>query len=281
VLLVVRREGNVVRRYVHLGTGNYNPTTARQYTDISLLTSRPDIADDASALFNMLTGYAEPPQWKKLAVAPLTLHKRILDLIEREAQRAKKGEPARITAKMNALVEPTVIRALYDAGQAGVEIDLLVRGICCLRAGVPGLSDRIRVTSIVDRFLEHSRVFAFGTGDRTEVFIASADWMPRNFHRRIEVLAPVEDPALKSRLLEEALGVGLRDNTKARRLIPDGTYVPVEQHGPEVRSQAVLLDAARRASDPKSEPLIRHVAAPPAEAPVVEAPRPPVAAVGT
>ena len=281
VLLVVRREGHIVRRYVHLGTGNYNPTTARQYTDVSFLTCRTDIADDASALFNMLTGYAEPPQWKKLSVAPLTLHKRILDLIEKEAQRAKKGEPARIIAKMNSIVEPTVIRALYDASQAGVEIDLLVRGICCLRAGVPGLSDRIRVTTIVDRFLEHSRVFAFGTGERTEVFIASADWMPRNFHRRIEVLAPIEEPALKARLLEEALGIGLRDNVKARRLQPDGTYLVVETNGPEVRSQYVLLDAARRGNDPKSEPLIRHVAAPAPEPAPAEPPRPVVAAVGS
>jgi polyphosphate kinase len=276
VLLIVRREGNLVRRYVHLGTGNYNPTTARQYTDISLLTTRTDIADDASALFNMLTGYAEPPQWKKLAVAPLTLQKRVLELIERETQRAKKGEPARILAKMNSLVEPNVIRALYEASQAGVEIDLLVRGICCLRAGVPGLSERIRVISIVDRFLEHARAFAFGTGDRVEVFIASADWMPRNFHRRIEVLAPVEDPALRNRVLDEVLGVGLRDNVKARKLMPDGTYVPVERVGPEVRSQTVLLEQARRSSDPKSEPLIRHVAAPEPAAP--EPPRPPVAA---
>jgi polyphosphate kinase len=280
VLLVVRREGNIVRRYVHLGTGNYNPTTARQYTDVSLLTTRPEIADDASALFNMLTGYAEPPQWKKLAVAPLTLHKRIVELIERETQRAKKGEPARIIAKMNALVEPTVIRALYDASQAGVDVDLLVRGICCLRAGVPGLSERIRVISIVDRFLEHSRVFAFGAGERAEVFIASSDWMPRNFHRRIEVMAPVEDPALRTRLLEEVLGLGLRDNVKARQLMPDGSYKLVSAHGPEVRSQVVLLDAARRASDPsKNEPLIRHVAAPTvSEAPITEPPRPAVAA---
>jgi polyphosphate kinase len=248
---------------VHLGTGNYNPTTARQYTDLSLLTARTDIADDASALFNMLTGYAEPPQWKKLAVAPLTLLKRVLELIERETHRAKKGEPARIIAKMNSIVEPTVIRALYEASQAGVEIDLLVRGICCLRAGVPGLSERIRVVSVVDRFLEHARVFAFGTGDRTEVFIASADWMPRNFHRRIEVMTPVEEPTLKARLIDEVLGVGLRDNVKARRLMPDGSYKPVDRSGPDIRSQQVLLDAARRGADPRSEPLIRHVAAPP------------------
>ncbi|MEO6952197.1 MAG: polyphosphate kinase 1, partial [Polyangia bacterium] len=257
VLLVVRREGNVVRRYVHLGTGNYNPTTARQYTDLSLLTSRTEIADDVSALFNMLTGYAEPPQWKKLAVAPLTLRKRIIELIERETARARKGEPARIIAKMNAVVEPAVIRALYEASQAGVDIDLLVRGICCLRAGVPGMSERIRVTSIVDRFLEHSRVFAFGAGDKADVYIASADWMPRNFHRRIEVLTPIEDPALKARLLDEVLGIALRDNVKARRLQPDGSYKLVETIGPEVRSQQVLADLARRANDPKSEPLIR------------------------
>jgi polyphosphate kinase len=203
-----------------------------------------------------------------------------MDLIERETHRARKGEPARIVAKMNSIVEPAVIRALYEASQAGVEIDLLVRGICCLRAGVPGMSDRIRVTSVVDRFLEHSRVFSFGAGDRAEVFIASADWMPRNFHRRIEVLAPVEDPVLRARLLDEVLGLGLRDNVKARRLMPDGTYVPVEAHGPELRSQTAQAEAVRRTSDPKSEPLIRHVAAPP-EAPAPEAPRPPVAATGS
>ncbi|HJZ87556.1 MAG TPA: polyphosphate kinase 1 [Polyangia bacterium] len=263
--LVVRREGSGIRRYVHLGTGNYNPQTARQYTDLSLLTARPEIADDVTALFNVLTGYAEPPQWKRLAVAPFGLQERIVLLIEREAQRARAGEPARIIAKMNALVDPLAIRALYAASQAGVEIDLLVRGICCLRPGLEGVSERIRVTSIVDRFLEHSRVFAFGAGDRTEVFLSSADWMPRNFVRRIEALFPVEDPAVRQRLLEEVLGLALSDNVKARRLQVDGSYSRIRANGAaEIRSQIMMLDAARRAGIPKipAEPVIRHAAAP-------------------
>jgi polyphosphate kinase len=270
VALVVRREATGIRRYVHLGTGNYNPTTARQYTDLSLFTARPEIADDVTALFNMLTGYCEPPVWKRLAVAPLDLQERVLALIEREAARARAGGPGRIVAKMNSLVDPGVIRALYAASQAGVEIDLLVRGICCLRPGMPGVSERIRVTSVVDRFLEHSRVFAFGAGDATEVWISSADWMPRNFVRRVEIMFPVEDPALRARVLDEVLGMGLRDNVKARRLGVDGAYTRVEQDGqPAVRSQAQLLDLARR-GEPRpaeSQPVIRHAAVP-APAPV-------------
>jgi polyphosphate kinase len=242
--LVVRREGGGIRRYVHLGTGNYNPQTARAYTDLSLFTARQEIAEDASALFNLLTGYADPPTWNRLAVAPYDLPKRIETLIVREMERAKVGEPARIIAKMNALVDPVTIRALYAASQAGVEIDLIVRGICCLRPGVPGLSERIRVTSLVDRFLEHSRVFAFGSGDKTEIWISSADWMPRNFVRRIELMCPVEEPVLKRRLLDDVLGVVLRDTQKARRLGPDGVYFPVEG-GPRLRAQAALLEGAR------------------------------------
>jgi polyphosphate kinase len=270
VALVVRREGARIKRYVHVGTGNYNPTTARQYTDLSLFSVREELADDVSALFNTLTGYAEAPNWKRLAVAPIGLQQRVLDLIAREAARAKKGEPARIVAKMNALVDPDVIKALYDASCAGVEIDLLVRGICCLRPGVAGVSERIRVTSVVDRFLEHSRVCAFGAGDRTEVFLSSADWMPRNFHRRIEVMAPVEDAALKARLLEEVLGLGGRDNVKARRLGTDGSYSAAERVEPGVRSQMALLELARRTSDSKAAaPSIRHVAAREPQAPAV------------
>jgi polyphosphate kinase len=264
VALVVRREGNGIRRYVHLGTGNYNTLTARQYTDISLFTARQEIADDASALFNLLTGYSEPPAWKRLAVAPFGLQERVIELIERERERARKGEPARIIAKMNSLVDPAVIRALYDASQAGVQIELLVRGICCLRPGVPGVSDNIRVTSIVDRFLEHSRIFAFGSPERVEVYLSSADWMPRNFLRRVEAMYPVEDSEIRGRLLEEILGLGLRDNVKARYLLPDGTYVRVEQSGPAVRSQAILMENAKqRASEVKAaEPVLRHAAAP-------------------
>ena len=265
--LVVRRVGSGIRRFVHLGTGNYNPITARQYTDLSLFTARPEVADDVTALFNMLTGYAEPPQWKRLAMAPFGLHEHVLKLIAREAERAQAGEPARIVAKMNSLVDQAVIKALYDASKAGVEIELLVRGICCLRPGVEGVSERIRVTSIVDRFLEHSRVFAFGTGDRTEVWLSSADWMPRNFIRRVEIMVPVEDNALRARLLDEVLGLALADNIKARRLQPDGTYIQVAPRAeqPAVRSQMALLEAAKRAGIPAipPKPVIRHAAAPP------------------
>jgi polyphosphate kinase len=262
--LVVRREGAGIRRYVHLGTGNYNPHTARQYTDLSLFTARPEVADDVTALFNMLTGYAEAPAWKKLAVAPFTLQDRVVELIDREAARARAGEPARIVAKMNSLVDPLVIRRLYAASQAGVEIDLLVRGICCLRPGIRGISERIRVTSIVDRFLEHSRIFAFGAGDRAEVYLASADWMPRNFIRRIEVMFPVEAPELRARLLNEVLATQLQDNVKAHRLNADGSYMRVPAGEVAVRSQLVLLEAARRAAQTRViEPVIRQAAAPP------------------
>ena len=263
VALVVRREGNGIRRYVHLGTGNYNPHTARLYTDLSLFTSRVEIADDVSALFNMLTGFAVAPAWKRLVVAPMGLQEKVLALIQREADKARRGEPARILAKMNSLVDPTVIRALYAASQAGVEIDLLVRGICCLRPGVPGVSERIRVSSVVDRFLEHSRLFAFGAGPNPEVWMSSADWMPRNFLRRIEVMFPVEDPVIRQRLLDEVLGVALKDNVKARRLQVDGTYAPVGGEGTPLRSQAVLMDLARRTSqDPKPLEALRHATAP-------------------
>ncbi|QRO02442.1 polyphosphate kinase 1 [Archangium violaceum] len=275
VVLVVRREGNGIRRYVHLGTGNYNPHTARLYTDLSLFTSREEIADDVSALFNMLTGYAVAPQWKRLAVAPMGLQERVLSLIQREAEKARRGEPARIVAKMNSLVDATVIRALYAASQAGVDIDLLVRGICCLRPGGPGVSERIRVTSVVDRFLEHSRVFAFGAGANPEVWMSSADWMPRNFLRRVEVMFPVEDPAIRQRLLDEVLGVALADNVKARRLQVDGSYVPVGRNGHQVRSQSVLMERAKRNShqDPKPLEALRHATAPDAPTPSRQVPQ--------
>jgi polyphosphate kinase len=260
VTLVVRREGSGIQRYVHLGTGNYNPATARAYTDLSLFTVQPEIADDVTALFNLLTGYSTQPNWKRLAVAPVTLQPRVLELIERETGRAKAGGSGRIVAKLNSLVDPVVIRALYAASQAGVEIDLLIRGICCLRPGVAGLSERIRVFSVVDRFLEHSRAFAFGSGSQVEVFISSADWMPRNFHRRVEVMAPVEDPALKQRILDEVLGLALEDNSRARQLLADGAYVPVNHlpSAPLVRSQHLLVDLARR-GQAAAEPLLRRV----------------------
>jgi polyphosphate kinase len=277
VALVVRREGHGIRRYVHLGTGNYNPTTARQYTDLSLFTARQEIADDVTALFNMLTGYSTAPQWKRLSVAPMGLQEKVLGLIQRETDKARKGESGRIVAKMNSLVDPSVIRALYAASQAGVRIELLVRGVCCLRPGVPGVSENIRVTSVVDRFLEHSRVFAFGEGAQAEVWMSSADWMPRNFVRRIETMFPVEDPVIRQRLLDEVLGVSLKDNVKARRLQRDGTYVPVGQDGAQVRSQMVLLEMARRSADPKPiESLMRHAAAPELPAETLRSPTAPV-----
>ncbi len=265
VALVVRREAGGIRRYVHLGTGDYNGLTARHYTDLSLFTSREEIADDVTALFNMLTGYSVPPKFKRLVVAPFNLLERLLQLIEREADRAKKGEPARIVAKMNNLVDASVIRALYRASQAGVRVDLLVRGICCLKPGLPGVSEHIRVTSVVDRFLEHTRLFAFGPRERAEVFLTSADWMPRNFHRRIEVMVPVEDPALRTRLLEEVLGLGLRDTAKAMELTADGSYVPVTPHGggPGFRSQMAALELVRRHDDSKAaDARLRHAPGP-------------------
>jgi polyphosphate kinase len=260
--LVVRRDGEIIRRYVHIGTGNYNPQTARLYTDLSLFTAREEIADDVSALFNLLTGFADPPRWRRLVVAPFGMRDAIIERIEREATCARRSEPARILAKMNSLVDPQVIRALYTASQAGVEIDLIVRGICCLRPGVPGVSDRIRVRSIVDRFLEHSRLFAFGEGERRELLLSSADWMPRNFQRRIETMVPVEDRAIRARLLEEVLGFGMRDNVKARILGTDGTHsrVTAREGAEPFQSQVRLIEAARASESVVTD--LRQAAAP-------------------
>ena len=249
VALVVRREGNGVRRYVHLGTGNYNLATARQYTDVSLLTADHDIAEDASALFNLLTGYSRAPTWRQLVVAPFNLHEALLASIGGEIAAAQRGEPARIRAKMNALVDPEIIRALYRASQAGVDVGLAIRGICCLRPGLPGVSDRIRVVSVLDRFLEHSRVFAFGPDDRAKVYLSSADWMPRNFFRRVEVMVPVLDAQLRQRLLDEVLGLALRDNAKARQLQPDGDYTSCPAVDVPLRSQSAALEVVRLARE--------------------------------
>jgi len=245
--LVVRREKSGLRRYVHLSTGNYNPTTARIYTDLGLFTANPDFGEDVSEMFNLLTGYSQRRRWRKLVVAPVELRERVIALIERERGHAEAGKPARIIVKMNALVEVSVIDALYRASQAGVEIDLIIRGICCLRAGLPGVSERIRVTSIVDRFLEHSRVFYFANAGNPEVFLGSADWMPRNFFRRIEVMFPVEDTQLKARICEAILPTILSDNVKARVQNSDGSYhraTPGEGQ-PAVRSQVALHSLAR------------------------------------
>jgi len=222
--LVVRREGNEIRRYVHLATGNYNPTTAKLYTDLSLLTCRPEFGEDATNLFNLLTGICQFQGMQKLIVAPFDLHAKMLQLVAREAANAKRGLPARIIAKFNSLVEPELIKALYAASQAGVKIELIIRGICCLRPGVPGLSENITVRSIVDRFLEHSRIYYFENACQAEVYVGSADWMPRNLFRRIEVVFPIEDGILCDRIIREILGVALADNVKARFLGPDGVY---------------------------------------------------------
>ena len=241
--LVVRQEGNALRRYMHLGTGNYNQTTALLYTDFGLFTADEDIGEDASALFNLLTGYSQGHVWRKLVAAPEHLHRRTLDLIEEQTERAKAGRPSRIFAKLNALVDYRVIEALYRASQAGVPIDLIVRGICGLRPGLPGISENIRVTSIVDRFLEHSRLYVFSPDDEAQVYLSSADWMPRNFHRRVEVMFPVEDPSLKRRILKEVIPTYLRDNTRARRLESDGSYTRVRPQPGEAahRSQEEFL----------------------------------------
>jgi polyphosphate kinase len=257
VALVVRREADRIRRYVHLGTGNYNPQTARLYSDVSFFTAREEIGEDAAALFNLLTGYSEPPAWRRLAVAPFDLQARLLALVEEQAVLARRGLPAAIAAKMNSLVDPTLITALYAASQAGVKIDLVVRGICCLRPGVPGVSERIRVVSIVDRFLEHSRVFSFGVGERAQVYIASSDWMPRNFHRRIEVMCLIEDPPSRARLVEEVLEGALGDDVNARELQADGGYRACASSRGR-RCQATQLSAARLRNAPP--PLVTPIA---------------------
>jgi polyphosphate kinase len=248
--LVVRREPEGVRRYVHLATGNYNPSTSRIYTDLGLFTANPDFGQDTSEMFNLLTGYSGGHQWKKLVVAPVGLRERVIELIERERRHAESGGRARIIVKMNSLVEPSVIDSLYRASQAGVSIDLVIRGICCLRPGLAGVSENIRVSSIVDKFLEHSRIFYFENAGNPDVFLASADWMPRNFFRRIEVMFPIEDPRLKARIIDEILPTVLNDTVKARRLQSDGGYSRVgpSDGKPAVRSQLVFQNLAREAA---------------------------------
>jgi polyphosphate kinase len=247
--LVLRREGDGIRRYAHLGTGNYNPSTARVYTDIGLLTASPALTSDVARVFDFLTSLSRPARMERLLVAPFDALDRMLALIRREADHARAGRPARIVAKMNALVEPAVIEALYEASIAGVQVDLCVRGICCLRPGVPGVSERVRVISIVDRFLEHSRIYSFENGGAPEVYLGSADWMPRNLRHRVEVLFPIEDAAIRERLRTEILGTYFADRVKARRILPDGAHerVAAQPGEPAVRAQAALLEIAARA----------------------------------
>ncbi len=248
--MVVRREGKTMRRYMHLGTGNYNAVTAHLYTDMGMFTCDKEIGEDVTDLFNYLTGYSEKKDYRKLLVAPIDLRQRIVQLIEREIAHSQAGRPARIIFKVNGLVDRQMIRLLYDASSAGVKVDLLVRGVCCLRPGIPGISENIRVTSIVGRFLEHSRVFFFENGGAHEVYMGSADLMPRNLNERVETIFPVRDPELVRTVREDILELYLRDNVKARRMHADGTYtrvvaVPGEQ---TVNSQEVLMERTRKGS---------------------------------
>jgi polyphosphate kinase len=237
--LIVRREPDGIRRYVHIGSGNYNSRTARLYTDVGLFTCSPSIGADVSDLFNSLTGISRQRLYRKLLVAPANMRDRLVELIDRESAHARAGRRGRIVAKMNALVDAEVIDALYRASQAGVDIDLIVRGICCLRPGIPGVSDRIRVLSIVGRFLEHSRIFHFGNAGEDEYYIGSADWMPRNFLRRVEAVAPVEAPRLQARL-DSLLRTCLEDNRQSWELDAMGSWKQRKPFG-EAHSTHVRL----------------------------------------
>lgn len=256
ITLVVRREEDGIRRYVHLGTGNYNDATAKLYTDMGLLTCAEPIGEDATAVFNMLSGYSEPLGWNKLSLAPLWLKERFKYLIAREEQYAREGKKARIIAKMNSLCDPDIIEALYKASSAGVKIDLIVRGICCLKVGIPGVSENITVRSIVGNFLEHSRIFYFENDENYEIYCGSADWMPRNLERRVEILFPVEKPGLKEELFH-ILDCQLRDNLKAHVMQKDGSYEKVNRRGKEpFNSQDNFCkEAIQRAKD-AAEPTV-------------------------
>ena len=270
--LVVRREGHQIRRYVHLATGNYNPTTAKIYTDLGLFTCRPEFGEDVTNFFNLLTGICQFQGLRKLVAAPFDLHNRLLALVQREAQNARQGLPARIILKLNSLADRQVIEALYQAAAAGVKIDLVVRGICCLRPGLKGVSENITVRSIVDRFLEHSRIYYFENACQPQVFISSADWMPRNFFRRIELAIPVEDGVLRERVISELLAISLADNAKARFLQSDGSYqlAPAAPGDKSCRSQVQFMavatagaEALRKSVDGKTRyPLVKLAASP-------------------
>jgi polyphosphate kinase len=263
VALVVRREEDGgIRRYVHLATGNYNPQTARIYTDLGYFTCNPDFCEDASALFNYLTGYCELPQWRKLIVAPSRMQAFMIEKIDQETANQKAGKEGQIIAKVNGILEPVIVQALYRASQAGVRIDLICRGICALRPGLPGVSETVRVISIVDRFLEHSRVFYFGNGGDPQVYVGSADWMDRNLSRRVEVVFPIEGPELKQRLIQEVLATSLADNAKARQLLPDGSWRRLEPGSVQVRTrsqerflQIASQNAARRLTEVQPPPI--------------------------
>jgi polyphosphate kinase len=273
VCLVVRREGELLRRYTHLSSGNYNAVTGRIYTDVDLFTCDPDFGVDAAQLMNLLTGFSvadiqglieakgAPLKWRRFSVSPMEYLRWVVQMVDRETANAAVGKPASITVKLNALVDSTVIDALYRASRAGVKIDLLVRGICCLVPGVPGVSENVRVVSVIDRFLEHTRIFRFENGGVPEVFVSSGDWMPRNFLRRVETTFPVLDPALRKRIEEQILPISLGDNVKAWTLDAEGKYhrrTPGEE--PARRSQDMFIEIARAEAvglEPYEE-IIRH-----------------------
>jgi len=272
-LLIVRRDADRLRHYVHLGTGNYHPRTARIYTDFSLLTTNPKLTEELAIVFNTLTGLAGYPGLEKLIVAPFDMRRRSIGFIERERDNALAGKPARIIAKLNALVDQEIIEKLYEASSAGVKIDLIVRGICCLRPGMPGLSQNIRVVSIVGRFLEHSRIYYFENAGDPIVYLSSADWMPRNLVRRVEVAFPLEDPVLRKEVISEVLPALLNDRVKARELKSDGTYVRLHPNEGETASQAQLFfrqnsrNQAKRLADSKKSRSIKltPIKAPPGQ----------------
>ena len=243
--LVVRQEENRIRRYLHLGTGNYNPSTARLYEDFGLLTCDPVMTGDSAELFNWLTGVALFPELKKIKAAPKGLHEFVLQMIEREVNHAQSGKPSGIFVKVNALVDEEVIKAFYSASQAGVKIKLLVRGVCCLRPGIPGVSENIMVRNIVGRFLEHSRVYRFENAGNPEIYLASADWTARNFFRRVEICFPVEDPPLRDRV-DQILGIYWKDNVKTREQGPDLTYIPLVPDGERLDAQALFLASIQK-----------------------------------
>ena len=247
IVLVVRREKDKMRRYVHIGTGNYNPKTARLYTDLGLFSCREELGADLTDVFNFLTGYSRQKSYREIIVAPVNMRDRFLELIKREIENVQNGFSGRIVAKMNALVDPQIISALYEASRAGVQIDLIIRGICCLRPGLLNLSHNIRVISIIGRFLEHSRIYYFYNNNQEEIYIGSADWMRRNLDRRVEVITPIKDQEI-AKDLQEILGIMLADNRHAWELQPDGNYIQrcPGDICPEANSQKTILSMALR-----------------------------------